>query len=768
MSKDNNLVNNQYQGVNGGGSPIIPKNIQSNNQNQTFQNNTQNVVSNNSTSSDDADDAIYTPAVDVPGLDDLEDYVEEVETSNNVNTPNVNLNSNNVNSSASVNSNQGNMNITPNIQEQPQIDMVEVDDSFDNNSKNFSPNIDMTGLELDQQAIENEEIINPSQELGVDANIFSDPNSQIQTNTMDYGFDPFNKFDETTEENFLPGFDQNFYNPNFDDDQAFIPGIVPDEGNVVSNNQEVEENFIPSAPESPVVEPITPNIVEPVQSKPNIPNVNPVQTNNSFVESAAPAPSVEPVQPPMGFVEPAAPAPSVEPVQPPMGFVEPTAPAPSMEPVQPPMGFVEPTTPTPSVNPVQPPMGFVEPTIPTPNVEPVQPNVGFIPENKPIEPAPVDSFDNKGNDDLVESINSLDDYNNANVGFDQTENQNNTPFGNVQANAGEVIGNNSYSSSYSNPSSEYNSNSVASIKPRVNYSMSNFNSLLTPDKKIVTFIGTSKNGTSFLVNNLAAIFSSLGINTAILDMTHNKNSYYIYTKNDENLRKVSYTSIEKLKIGESEGLKVNKNLTVYTALPNDGKDYSDCEGILTTLAQNHSVVLIDCDFTTPMGYFALCQEIYLVQSLDILTIQPLTAFLRDLKTNNVLEPEKVRVVINKDLKVGKLTSKIIISGMSSYNDPSMSFMTELFNKDTVNYCVIPFDERAYSKYLEGIVNCEISVSGFSSGFVNRLKTLAEMIYPLNSKQAFGKNNQSVAQPVQPQNTFSNSTNNTLNKMKQNF
>ena len=139
-----------------------------------------------------------------------------------------------------------------------------------------------------------------------------------------------------------------------------------------------------------------------------------------------------------------------------------------------------------------------------------------------------------------------------------------------------------------------------------------------------------------------------------------------------------------------------------------------------------------------------------------------------MKTNNVLEPEKVRVVINKDLKVGKLTSKIIISGMSSYNDPSMSFMTELFNKDTVNYCVIPFDERAYSKYLEGIVNCEISVSGFSSGFVNKLKTLAEMIYPLNSKQAFGKNNQNVVQPVQPQNTFSNSTNNTLNKMKQNF
>ena len=155
-------------------------------------------------------------------------------------------------------------------------------------------------------------------------------------------------------------------------------------------------------------------------------------------------------------------------------------------------------------------------------------------------------------------------------------------------------------------------------------------------------------------------------------------------------------------------------------------------------------------------------------TLDILTIQPLTAFLRDLKLNNILEPEKVRVVINKDLKVGRLTSKIVISGMSSYNDPAMSYMTELFNKDTVNYCVIPFDERAYSRYLEGVVNCEISVNGFSSSFVNKLKILAEMIYPLKSKQAFGKNIQGVAQPTHPQNTFSRSTNNTLNKMKNNM
>ena len=78
-----------------------------------------------------------------------------------------------------------------------------------------------------------------------------------------------------------------------------------------------------------------------------------------------------------------------------------------------------------------------------------------------------------------------------------------------------------------------NSNQIESIKPKVDYSMSSLNSLMTKDKKIVTFLGTTKNGTSFLVNNLAALFSTCGINTAILDMTKNKNSYYIYTNNEE-------------------------------------------------------------------------------------------------------------------------------------------------------------------------------------------------------------------------------------------
>ncbi len=323
-------------------------------------------------------------------------------------------------------------------------------------------------------------------------------------------------------------------------------------------------------------------------------------------------------------------------------------------------------------------------------------------------------------------------------------------------------------------SNNYNMNNekqnavIESVKPNIDYSMSSLNSLLTKEKKIVSFLGTTKNGTSFLINHLGLLFSSLGINTAILDMTKNKNSYYIYTKNEENLRKIAYTSISKLQNGYIEGIKANKNLTVYTALPNDGKDYSNAEPILSTLVQNYSLILIDCDFDTDPSYFASCQELYLVQSMDILTIQPLTAFLKDLKGKGVLEPEKIRVVVNKEIKVRGLTSKLIITGMSSYNDPSMSYMTELFNKDAVKHCVIPFDENACAKYMENVAKgTDLTLNGYSKPFVRNLRNLGDMVYPLTSKQTYEKKGAPINQDYSAS-TFSNSMNDTLNQMRKKY
>ena len=304
-----------------------------------------------------------------------------------------------------------------------------------------------------------------------------------------------------------------------------------------------------------------------------------------------------------------------------------------------------------------------------------------------------------------------------------------------------------------------------------NYKEANLANLLTADKKIVAFVGTSKNGTSFLVNNLAAMLSSKGINTAILDLTKNKNAYYIYTQNDERLRDISYNCIENLRRGIAKGIPVSKNLTVYTTLPTEENKFDDYGNILETLVKNHSLILLDCDFNTNYNYFKEAQEIYVVQTYDILTIQPLTAFLRELKDRNILDQNKLKIVINKALKVKDLTEKMIVGGISSYNDPTMSYMKELFDKDSAIYTTVPFEDQTYSKYLEGLMMCEISLNGYSKGLLDSLQKLSNMVYPLissNRGQQYAQKNYNDYNRKNNTSQFGKNIDDTLNKMRRNF
>lgn len=293
-------------------------------------------------------------------------------------------------------------------------------------------------------------------------------------------------------------------------------------------------------------------------------------------------------------------------------------------------------------------------------------------------------------------------------------------------------------------------------------SSAEFNSLITKDKKVVAFVGTTKNGTSFVVNNVAEMLASTGISTAILDMSTNKNAYYVYTNNEEQLMKTAKDSIYKLRNGVAEGVKVNRNLSIFTSLPEEQNDYSDAETILSTLLKNFSVVLVDCDFDTPMEYFDRAQEIYLVQSMDVLTMQPLTAFLRNLQSKNILRQEKLKIVINKSVKIKTASVKRLIEGISTYNDPSMTYMKNLFDPEKIAYCEIPFEMPNYIKYLDSMINCSISINGYTKQLMMALKQLAGMVYPLINRQTYSPRGN------QYKDNFSSNINNTLNKMKNKY
>jgi len=414
---------------------------------------------------------------------------------------------------------------------------------------------------------------------------------------------------------------------------------------------------------------------------------------------------------------------------------------------------------------------------------------------QPVENKPVDFFKRDFNNDLFENnempqLPGMESFNNNKIVEPQEENkpeekneyEENGGYlgGDLQQNNTQNLTNsemNNYSNSfeYFNKNNQIQgSNAINTVANSIQNENTVTSNLVTSDCKIVSFVGTSKNGTSFLVNNLAVLLSDKGIKTAILDLTKNKNAYYIYTLNEDALREKSFRCIDGLRSGVADGIQVSKNLTVYTTLPGENPSIDDYENILDTLSKNYSLVLLDCDFDTNFNYFAESHEIYLVQTYDILTIQPLTAFLNELKYKNILNPNKLRIVINKTLKLRKLTDKMVIGGISCYNDPASTYINTLFDKDNVKYTTIPFEDQTYGRYLERLVDCEISLNGYSKIFLDALQRLGDMVYPLianeknKTKPTKNYNDYSKKNVKNTNYSFNSNMNATLNKMRNNF
>ena len=323
--------------------------------------------------------------------------------------------------------------------------------------------------------------------------------------------------------------------------------------------------------------------------------------------------------------------------------------------------------------------------------------------------------------------------------------------------------------------------------------------------KLCVFTGTSKNGVSFIVNNLAQMLIQSNVKVAILDETENRNSFYIYTNNDEPLINKAVSSIRNLENGIAKGLDVSRYLTVYTNIPDGGLENKteDIEAIVSTLTHNYDIILVDSDFETNEKFFAYASEIYVVQSMDALTIQPITKFLSELKDKGLLQEEKLRIIINKYMNMKRLPAEIVIEGLTRYNEPTMTLQKELFNSKNVPAILIPFDMQAYTRYMDVIATCQMTLNGYPTVFLNSLDKLASIIYGTapelakintaaqnkSKKRGFfaGKltGKKQKEEPEKPNknaqynefnpnqylmnnNLYSNEMNDTLNKMKKNY
>ena len=113
---------------------------------------------------------------------------------------------------------------------------------------------------------------------------------------------------------------------------------------------------------------------------------------------------------------------------------------------------------------------------------------------------------------------------------------------------------------------------------------------------------------------------------------------------------------------------------------------------------------------------------------------------------------------------------MIIGGISCYNDPASTYINTLFDKDKVRYTTIPFEDQTYARYLERLVDCEISLNGYSKIFLDALDKLSNMVYPLiagNTKYPQTKNYNDYSRK-NTNTTFNSNMNATLNKMRNNF
>ena len=253
-------------------------------------------------------------------------------------------------------------------------------------------------------------------------------------------------------------------------------------------------------------------------------------------------------------------------------------------------------------------------------------------------------------------------------------------------------------------------------------------------QKSACFIGAHKAGTSFIINAIATSLATRGIKVAILDLTQNKDSYLVYAANDSDNKEIAGNSLANLAIGQDLPLKQG-NLSIYTGVPRVDRTKFDCLKILETIRRKNSVILVDCDFTTPIEIFRLVNNIFVVQDMDVLNILPITMFLKELKVREV-DLSKVEVIVNKYMK-SVLTVSKIVEAVSYYTNPEMTFVEDLLDKRVKRF-IVPFDEQNYLRYLEGIYSSKINFSGYSDEFKQAMGILIQEIFPVNINSGTSK------------------------------
>lgn len=246
-------------------------------------------------------------------------------------------------------------------------------------------------------------------------------------------------------------------------------------------------------------------------------------------------------------------------------------------------------------------------------------------------------------------------------------------------------------------------------------------------KKVVCLVGAPKVGTTFCINAISTSLYKRDVKVGIVDLTRKRDSYTLYTYDNEGKRSIAAESMKYASNGLNEPLVYGK-LSIYTGVPGEDRKQYNAANVVETALSNNSVVLIDCDFSTPVDYYRLAQEIYIVQDMDVLNVNLITIFLRELKARGI-PMNKVRVIINKHVKCA-LTAKDILDGIATYTSPDLKMFDDLFTASEMTYYILPFEQENYTKYIEMMYKYSNAFSSFTKEFKENLDQIVNAIYPI--------------------------------------
>ena len=246
-------------------------------------------------------------------------------------------------------------------------------------------------------------------------------------------------------------------------------------------------------------------------------------------------------------------------------------------------------------------------------------------------------------------------------------------------------------------------------------------------KKVVCFVGAPKTGTTFCINAIATQLYRRDVKVGMVDLTRKRDTYTLYTYDNEGKRAIAAESMKYASNGLNEPLVYGK-LSIYTGVPGEDRKQYNAANVVETAMNNNSVVFIDCDFSTPIDYYRLAQEIYVVQDMDVLNVNLITIFLRELKTRGI-PMNKIRVIINKHVRCA-LTAKDILDGIATYTSPDLKMFDDLFPTSEMTYYILPFDQENYTKYVEMMFKYSNSFSTFTKNFKENLDQIVNAIYPI--------------------------------------